>query len=1487
MAALVRGPARAVLGLAHVASDSTGRKERPTGTPPTDDRLSIDVAGVDRPDAAEFRHELCAAVQALPGVCWAVVNAPTRRLVVGLGQPAAGCADVLAAIESVRARLPQPADPPAAEEAEAPEPPDDEAPVRRAVTALAADAAGLAMVTVGRVTGRVPGSVEAAALMAAADTQPRVRTALDRALGRPRAETVLALGNAMAQGFVGGALGLGLDVLQRLGQLAEVRARRDGWHAHRRRLHGDAERTAAAPVVVQRPRPLPDGEVERYALRSARVAAGAGVALAAGGGRRAAAIAVATLPKAAGAGREAFAAHLGRMLARRHVQVMDRQVLRRLDRVDTVVLDARVLTSGQWMVAEVRPLPGTEADQAGLRVYDLFGQSAVDGPVERDGWLLGPVDRLRLRGPTAASQRQRLRRDGAVVLGLAEDKRLRALVILSPQPAVNGDALIAAARRAKADLVFAGDRPALAAHTGGRDLPGGDRLLDTVRALQADGRVVLLVSDRAAPLGNADCGIGVDTPQGRTPWGAHLLVGADLDAAALLIDAVDAARTVCHRGVRLAAAGSAIGAVSTVTDQPDGAARRAMRAVNTAAALSLAHGAWAASALAHRPATPPLPLTPWHSLPVENALSMVDSDGDGLSTAQAHDRHRPDARVTQPPPSLLRAFAAELTNPLTPILTGGAALSAATGSAVDAGIILGASALGAGISAVQTTIADRAMADLFARSTVTATVRRDGAAARVPADELVPGDVVTLGPGDVVPADCRLIEARGLEMDESSLTGESLPVTKAAAPVVASDVSERASMVYEGTTVAAGHGAAVVVATGSGTETGRSIATAQQAAPPSGVEQRLARITRVTLPVALGSGAAVMASGLLRGQPLRQTIGTGVGLAVASVPEGLPFLASAAQTAAARRLSRRGALVRSARTIEALGRVNVLCFDKTGTLTQGHIRLAAVSDAGTTRSLADLTDRHRHILAAGLRATALPAPDQPPAQLTDRAVRAGAEQARVGADHKAPGWRVTSLVPFEASRGYHAALGGTDAGPLLSVKGAPERVLPRCTSYRDEHGGDQPLAGHVQDRVRAHLHRLTSEGYRVLAVAESDRRGDGDLTDDAVAELCFLGFLALADPVRAAAAASLARLRSAGAQIVMITGDHPSTAEAIARDLGILDGRRVVTGADIDALDDESLTALVPHTAVVARATPAHKVRVVRAFQANGRVVAMTGDGANDAAAIRLADVGIAIGRRSTPAARTAADIVITDDRLETIILALVQGRAVWRAVREALAVLVGGNLGEIGFTVLAAAVTGTSPLNARQLLLVNLLTDLAPALAIALRHPDQTSVDTLLAEGPDTSLGPALTRDIAVRAAATAAGAAVAWVPARFTGRDVRARTVALAALVGSQLGQTLIVGGRDPAVAAASLGSAAALAAVIQVPGLSQFFGCTPLGPVGWTLAAAGLTVGTGLPLLLRHVPEPARRAIEDYLDPDHLAALASRGPAADILARFRPAE
>jgi cation-transporting ATPase I len=366
-------------------------------------------------------------------------------------------------------------------------------------------------------------------------------------------------------------------------------------------------------------------------------------------------------------------------------------------------------------------------------------------------------------------------------------------------------------------------------------------------------------------------------------------------------------------------------------------------------------------------------------------------------------------------------------------------------------------------------------------------------------------------------------------------------------------------------------------------------------------------------------------------------------------------------------------------------------------------------------------------------------------------------------------------------------------------------------------------------------------GLRVLAVSERETSPAETLDLSKLEGLTFRGFIAFSDPVRPTSAQAVSDLRAAGVEVVMLTGDHPSTAEAVARDVDLLRGRAVLTGTDLTDLSDDELDRRIKSIGVFARVTPAQKVRVVRALQRAGRVVAMVGDGANDAPAIRLSNVGIAIGEGSTSAARAAADIVLTDERIETLVLAVVEGRAMWASVRDAVSILVGGNLGEIGFTLGAGLVDGRPPLNARQLLLVNLLTDVAPAMAIALRPPSQAAMRSLAEEGPEASLGKALNRDIAARAVVTTLGASSAWVIGRLTGSRANANTIGLLALVGSQLGQTLVSGRFSRPVVITSITSAAVLAGIVQTPGLSHLFGCRPLGPISWATAIGASTAAT----------------------------------------------
>ena len=461
---------------------------------------------------------------------------------------------------------------------------------------------------------------------------------------------------------------------------------------------------------------------------------------------------------------------------------------------------------------------------------------------------------------------------------------------------------------------------------------------------------------------------------------------------------------------------------------------------------------------------------------------------------------------------------------------------------------------------------------------------------------------------------------------------------------------------------------------------------------------------------------------------------------------------------------------------------------------------------------------------------------------TDAALLDGAQLAMVEATHECPTWRRVSDLSVSLGRSYYAVLGRTDDGARLSVKGAPEVLLLQCTR-RHRAGGAEPLDDAGRLALVKETARLAAQGLRVLAVAERAMASDAVLDPEHVVDLTFRGFLAFRDPIRKSAADAIAGMRRAGVRTMMITGDHPSTAEAIATELDLVRGRSVVTGAELAAMTDGELDSRVSDVAVFARVTPSQKVRVVRALQRAGRVVAMAGDGANDAAAIRLADVGIAVGEASTQAARSAADIIVTDGRIETIVDAIVEGRGMWVRVRDAVSILMGGNLGEIGFTLIAGLLDGSPALHARQLLLVNLLTDIAPAMAIALRPPSPRTFESLARETPDAALGAPLDRQIATRAIVTAMGAGTAWTVGRIIGSRAKARTIGLAALVGTQLGQTLTSGGFSRPVVLTSVASAGVLALLIQTPGVSHFFGCRPLGPIAWTTAIGASAAATAL--------------------------------------------
>ena len=1416
--------------------------------------------------------ELAALVRALDaefadveGVRWARLSPPLQRVVVEIEDGRVDLAEIVERVE--RAEL-------AAGVAKAAfrdtgwEHPADSEPGERLMLSLVAEAFGVASGTALRFSlipaSRLAGTL--ASLLQIVQSSPRLRRSLDERFGPLRAELGLGVGAAVAHGVAQRPGSAFVELAHTALKLAEANARRRSFELQEPALFRQAPPIDLGPELPEvRPNPLPRGPIEEYADRAVLVSlAGFAVSfLATRNVQRAVAALFGGLPKPAELGRDVFAAELGRTLARRGVLVLDPAVLRKLDRIDCLVLSGDLAARHRWDVRALVAAAGVDDAEARRLVNELFDPDQPVTRKEQDGAFLEPLGASSLElGAELAEQARALGTQGGLVLVLGRGREVVALAEIEIASRTGFDELVTAAHDAGMRVVIgASDEAVLHGLAADDTIPEGEGMARGIRRLQREGRGVCMVgtSRSGDALAAADCSIGLLRAGEDAPWGAHILCPDDLAEPRFLIHAAAAARRVAKQSVNVALGAATFGALVSAGGLLPLTGRRVIAVVNAASLVSMLNGARVSYNLARRALPPPRDRTPWHAIDARAVVARLETGPDGLERKQALARRRPELAPRAQWIELMEAVGDELFNPLAPLLAAGAGLAAAVGSFGDATMVGGVAALNAFVGGVQRHRTERAIRELSRSARRRTMVRRGGQLVELDAEQLVHGDVVVLAAGDVVPADCRILESESLEIDASSLTGESMPVKKSAAPSFEAALPDRTSMLYEGTAIAAGRVTAVAVAVGDETEARRGAVTSKRDAARGGVERRLRSLIQLTGPVAIGAGVSLVAAGLARGRKLEDLVGSGVSLAVAAVPEGLPLLATAAQLAAAERLAKRGALVRNARSIEALGRVDVLCLDKTGTLTEGRIELVAVTDGAVEQRAAELDAVTLPVLGAALRASAVR--EGRSFDPTEQALYRAADRLELRADYACPGFQRSFELSFEAGRGYHATVGNSEAGLVIDVKGAPEVVLPRCTGLRRA-GQRVPLDATASAELYARAAELAGRGLRVLAVAERSVSHGDSLDPRRLVGLSFLGFLAFSDPVRESATQAVRELSEAGVRTVMITGDHPRTAEAIAREVGLLGSGGVLSGVELSELGEEQLDRRIRGVSVFARVTPAQKMRIVRALQRSGRVVAMVGDGANDAAAIRLANVGIAVGEQSTTAARAAADIVLTDARLETLVDAVLEGRAMWAAVRDAVSILVGGNLGEIAFTLGAGLVDGRPPLNARQLLLVNLLTDVAPAMAIALRPPSSRAPLVLADEGPEASLGELLNREIAFRAGITSLGAGMAWTVARFTGTRARASTVSLVALVGTQLGQTLFSGSLSRPVIVTGVASSAALAAIIQTPILSHAFGCRPLGPLGWATAvgasAAATSAGIFLPDLLERLQRPRSESV-----------------------------
>jgi Ca2+-transporting ATPase len=744
------------------------------------------------------------------------------------------------------------------------------------------------------------------------------------------------------------------------------------------------------------------------------------------------------------------------------------------------------------------------------------------------------------------------------------------------------------------------------------------------------------------------------------------------------------------------------------------------------------------------PSPAPEPTTAWHTLSVEDALSRLQSGPQGLSSRDAAERlqiHGPNELQALSRESAWRTLLAQFQNVLILILLGGTVVSALAGHTLEAGVITVIVLFAVLLGFVQEHRAGRALEALRKMAAPVAHVLRDGVEVAVPARELVPGDVVVLRAGDRVPADTRVTQAINLAIDEAALTGESEAVQKTSDDFDDPRLSlgDRKNMTYAGTMVVAGRGQALVVLTGMSTEFGRiarMVETVEVTRTP--LQENLDRLGATLGKAALVVVALVVVVGLLRGLPVIEMFMFGIALAVAVVPEALPAVVTISLAIGVRRMVKRNALVRRLPIVETLGSTSVICSDKTGTLTKNEMtvrqlftdeHLLEVTGAGYDGT-GEIQDAGRRIdppeSARALLAAAVLASD---ARLvsnngrssivgdpTEGALVVAAVKAGLSPEDLNEREPRVSEIPFTSERRRMTTLHKTADGGLVAYsKGAAEEVMAGCTMHLVS-GKDVALTSSDRDKIRAIEQRMAGEGLRVLATARNSRASTAAPESD----MTLLGLVAMMDPPRPEARAAVQTCETAGIRAVMITGDHPLTASTIARELGLLTDGRVVTGRDLEAMNDGDLDRDVANIAVYARVSPADKLRVVGAWQKRGEVAAMTGDGVNDAPALKKADVGIAMGIAGTDVSKEAAGMTLLDDNFATIVAAVEEGRIVFGNIKKYLMYLLSCNVGEI--VLLAGAVIAglPLPLTAVQILYVNLATDGLPALALAVDPPER-----------------------------------------------------------------------------------------------------------------------------------------------------------------------
>ncbi|MFW5966032.1 MAG: HAD-IC family P-type ATPase, partial [Persicimonas sp.] len=995
-------------------------------------RLHVELRDVKAERFDEYAAFLEDACECREGIEWVRINGHLARAVVSYRSALVSPAEIVALIEGIERHC---------ELQEAPfsgprpEHPADVEPVARKLVDIGADAAAVMLSVVLEVVGYDPPDMgfDLAAVMNVVENTPRLRERLEERFGAQAVDVGFGSLNSFVQAIGTGPIGPFVDLLFQVVKLRGERARKRVWHRREPELcylKWDRRRT---PVDAgERPQPLPEGLIEAYADEAWFASIGGFVVGLADTHnlQESTSPLFGGLPKAARYGRHGFDAELIRVFAERDLLTLVPSSLSVMDRIDTVVVDADLLFTGELLVGAVEPMGEADAALVTRRAHELFDARNARRPTVANGWSLRPVDSLGEALSSGVRRRiEKLQTPYGPLLALQHDGALCALVQTRAATDPGAEQLLTGARRANLRVVIASRDKAAAASLGPDEVvANGSDLVKVVRAQQRDGAVVALVATGpSVAMAAADLAIGLPRGPDGPPWAADILCDGTLDGAAFVLEACARARRVCEQSVGLAGLGAAIATFLSLRGLHDTEPGKVMLGVNAVSLGALANGVRHAAALADEPRPPRRDPTPWHSLEVDEVLERLDADPEGLDDEKAQRRRDETPEPASRTELVARAIGTELANPFTPILAAAAGVSAVIGSVGDAAMIGTAMTLNGVVGGVERYRAEEAVARLEERESESARVIRGGKEVEVKADQLVPGDVVSLVAGDVVPADCRIIEARDLEVDESSLTGESLPVEKGVRPSYAAAVAERRSMLYAETSIAAGRARAVVVAVGSDTEARRGVLAGPHRAPAVGVEERLEELTDVTVPIAGFSGLFLVTAGLARDESIERLVDVGVGMAVGAVPEGLPILSTVSQLSASSRLSEHGVLVRNPRAVEGLGRVDVVCADKTGTLTEGRIVLDVVDDGERSGQVGDAVESWQaHLLAGALRASpAAPEQERELPHPTDRAVVNGARGVGVDECGAYERWERLHELPFEPGRGYHAVLGRT------------------------------------------------------------------------------------------------------------------------------------------------------------------------------------------------------------------------------------------------------------------------------------------------------------------------------------------------------------------------------------------------------------------------------------------------------------------------------